>query len=195
MPVVSYPSGVTSYGTGIPFYLPLQLTQNSAGTGAVWPNRVYFTVFNTPKPANLHTLKFTHFSGVTGNCIFGVYDVNPDNGLPRNLLYSSTSITVSASASNSVTNASGLLTVPAGNFYIAAVFNNSPSLFALPGQMMPIYGSKASTSGYVNFSPFADTTGFTLPTALPSPGLTFGFIDYIPSGSAITGIFFEYRIV
>ena len=196
---VSFPSGITSFTSKIPYYIPCQITNSpSSGTGKVLPNRVYFTLHNAPKQSTLHTIRFPSFStGITGNCFIGVYDVDINSGFPKNLLYSSTSITVASGAgSTSVTNASGLLTVPAGYFYIATIFNNTPSLYTLPSNLRPSFGSGQWTAGYANYSIFSDPGGFTFPTSLPAAGVTLGYIDYVTGNTgSITGLYTEYRIV
>jgi hypothetical protein len=142
-------------------------------------------------------LRFLAFNtGITGSCHFGIYSVDSDAGLPKSLLYSSASTIVgSGFAATSVTNASGLLTISPGYFYIAVVFNNTPTLYGLNNAQLPIFGSNQYTAGYLNSSPFADMSGFTLPTSLPASGVTFGLIDYIPGAPALRGVFTEYRIV
>jgi hypothetical protein len=196
---VSFPSGITSFTSKIPYYMPCQMTNSpSSGTGRVSTNRVYFTLHNAPKEITLHTIRFPSFStGITGNCFIGVYDVDINSGFPKNLLYSSTSITVASGAgSTSVTNASGLVKVPAGYFYIATIFDNTPSIYTLPSNIRPSFGSGAWTSGYVNYSIFSDPGGFTFPTSLPAAGITLGYIDYITGNTgSISGLYIEYRIV
>lgn len=196
--VITFPSGVTSFGSKIPYYQPYQLTYPKANpTGLVSTNRVYFSLFNTARQISLHTLRITGANtGITGTCYFGIYNADPITGMPKTRLYSSGQVTVGSLYNyTSVSNASGLITIDPGYFYIAVVFDNTPTLYSLsPAYLLSTFGSGNLSSGYQNMSPFADPGGFTLPASLPSTGITFGFIDYVPAGP-VPGILSEYRIV
>jgi hypothetical protein len=195
--VFTYPDGVTTTGSKTPFYQPCNLTYqiwNPSFTG--YANRTYFTLHNVNKSTNIKTLRFTSNNTVTtGNAYISVWSVDPFTGFPSTRLYASTSTAVgSGYNTTSVTNASGLVTVPAGYFYIAVSFSSSPTVYGLSNNYtLSTYGSGNMTSGYNMAVVVLDSSGFTAPTSITQAGTTFGIVDYTPSNT--TGILTEFGIV
>ena len=145
-------------------------------------NRTYFSLFNVPRSTTIKTIRMQSANTVTtGNCHFSVYSANTTTGLPETRLYSSASTAVGSGYNNTtVTNASGLVTVPAGYFYIAVSFSSTPTVYGYQRTYsLPVWGSPDFSNGYRNYYPIADTSGFTAPSAIPSSGVTFGFVGFI----------------
>jgi len=195
--VYTYPDGVTTTTTKTPFYSPSNMTHPLYNNGFIaYPNRTYFTLHNVNRSTNIKTLKCTgQNTGITGNAYITVWSMDPITGYPSSRLYASTSLVVgSGYNTTSVTNAGGLLTVPAGYFFIAFTFSLNPTVYGVSlYYTLSTYGSGSLTSGYNNSSPVLDTSGFTAPTSITQAGSTFAFIDYTPS--YVAGILTEFGIV
>jgi len=186
--VFTYPDGVTTTGSKRPYYQSPFYAGRATSTAAVVANRTYFILQSAPAGLSLTSLRFSGANtGITGNCHFSVWSVSPSTGVPDQRLYVSASTTVgSAYAFTSVTNASGLVRVPGGLFYIAATFSSTPTIYTHPTDRSPhMFGSTDYTSGYNNYLPVIDTSGFTAPTSITQSGTTFGFIDYYPTQNPI----------
>lgn len=186
--VFTYPSGVTSTGSKRPYYQSPFYGGRSTSTAAVVANRTYFILQSAPAGLSLTSLRFSGANtGITGNCYFSVWSTSPSTGLPDQRLYVSASTAVgSAYAFTSVTNASGLVRVPGGLFYIAASFSSTPTVYVHPNDRSPhMFGGTDYSSGYNNYLPVADTSGFTAPTSITQSGTTFGFVDYYPTTNPI----------
>jgi hypothetical protein len=93
----------------------------------------------------------------------------------------------------SVTNASGLVTVPAGFFYVSTIFSSTPTMFAFQRYKIPhIYGASSYSSGTYNIMPLADYSGFTTASQLPVAGVTLGFLE--ATAGNYTGVVVEIAI-
>ena len=195
--VFTFPTGVTATGSKTPFYQPCNLTYQIWNPSfTAYANRTYFTLHNVNRSTNIKTLRFTSNNTVTtGNAYISVWSVDPLTGFPSTRLYVSASTAVgSGYATTSVTNASGLVTVPAGYFYIAVSFSSSPTVYGMSNNYtLSTYGSANMTSGYNMAVAVLDSSGFTAPTSITQAGTTFGIVDYTPSNT--TGIFTEFGIV
>jgi hypothetical protein len=195
--VFTYPDGITSTGSKTAFYQPCNLTfQIWNPSFTAYANRTYFTLHNVNRSTNIKTLRFTSNNTVTtGNAYISVWSVDPLTGFPSTRLYVSASTAVgSGYNTTSVTNASGLVTVPAGYFYIAVSFSSSPTVYGMSNNYtLSTYGSGNMTSGYNMAVAVLDSSGFTAPTSITQAGTTFGIVDYSPSST--TGIFTEFGIV
>ena len=195
--VFTFPNGVTATGSKTPFYQPCNLTYQIWNPSfTAYPNRTYFTLHNVKISTNIKTLRFTSNNTVTtGNAYISVWSVDQVTGFPSTRLYVSTSTAVgSGFNTTSVTNASGLVTVPAGYFYIAVSFSSSPTVYGLSNNYtLSTYGSGNMTSGYNMAVAVLDSSGYTAPTSITEAGTTFGIVDYTPSNT--TGIFTEFGIV
>jgi len=182
--VFTYPNGVTATGSKRPYYQSPFYAGRATSTAAVVANRTYFMLHTAPRGVSLSTLRFSGANtGITGNCYFSVWSVSPVTGLPNQRLYVSTSTAVSAAyAFTSVTNATGLVKVPGGLFFIAVSFSSTPTLYVHPSDRSPhMYGGTDYASGYNNYIPVIDTSGFTAPSSITQSGVTFGFVDYYPT--------------
>jgi len=195
--VFTYPDGINSTGSKTAFYQPCNLTYQIWNPSfTAYANRTYFTLHNVNRSTNIKTLRFTSNNTVTtGNAYISVWSVDPLTGFPSTRLYVSASTAVgSGYNTTSVTNASGLVTVPAGYFYIAVSFSSSPTVYGMSNNYtLSTYGSSNMTSGYNMTVAVLDSSGFTAPTSITQAGTTFGIVDYTPSNT--TGIFTEFGIV
>lgn len=195
--VITYPDGVTTSGSKTPYYQPSLLTYQVFNPSfTAYANRTYFTLHHTPRTVSIKNLRFTSANTVTtGNAYISVWSVDPDTGFPGTRLYVSASTTVGAGYNyTTVTNASGLVTVPSGPFYIAVTFSSTPTLYSISmNYTLSAYGSGNMTSGYIMTTPVVDTNGFTAPTSITAAGVTFSIIDYTPTYR--TGVFTEFSIV
>jgi len=186
--VFTYPDGVTTTGSKRPYYQSPYYGGRDAATRAMSANRTYFILHNAPRGVSLTSLRLsTAATGITGNVYFSVWSVNLSNGLPNQRLYVSSSTTVpSGYGFATVTNASGLVAIPAGSFYIAASFSSAPTLYTHTGtKNIHVFGGTDYTSGYNNYLPVMHTNGFTAPSSITQSGATFGFIDYYPGNIPI----------
>lgn len=190
--VFTYPNGVTSYSdTSTPYYSSPYHGARAVSTGNMVANRTYWVLQQTPRNVSIKNIRVSANSpGVTGNVYFSVWSVNPNNGLPATRLYSGPApgVTATASVFNYVTltNASGLVNVPAGPFYIAATFSTAlPTHMHSTDRGLAIYGSANYVTGYMNYLPVLDSSGFTTPTSINQAGTTFGFIDYYPTSVTV----------
>ena len=196
--VFTYPDGVTTTANKTPLYQPYQTYQILNYNNTVTANRTYFTPHVAVRPINLKTLQFLAANTVTtGNCYFSVWSADPLTGFPRTRLYVSSSIAVASGyGTTSVTNASGLVSVPAGPFYIAVSFSSTPTVYCMSmSYVPPLFGSGNMTSGYNMAIPAQDTNGYTAPSSITQSGTTFGFIDYSATGNYRQGVFTEFGVV
>lgn len=197
IPVYTYPDGVTTYNAGkTPYYQPHWIILQDTTGYAVRANRTYFTLFNSHTSTNIKTIRFSaHNTVTTGNVYFSVWDANSVTGFPNTNLYTSESIAVASGfGKTSVTNSSGLVTVSAGNFYIAATFSSTPIIYAYSkSYRIPIYGAPDMISGYRIDYLVADTSTFTTPSSIYAAGVTFAGVDYHPT--TYTGPRIEYAPV
>jgi hypothetical protein len=194
--VYTWPTGVTSFTAGkTPWYQPYWITLRDTSGFAVYPNRTYFMLHHTPRTIAIKAIRIAAANTVTtGNCFLSVYSADSNTGLPVNRLYSSPSIPVTAGYSYPIiqNTVSGLVTVPAGYFYLAASFSSSPIIYTYHNQYgLSIYGASDVGSGYRNHYWVADTNGFTAPSVIPQSGVTFALVDYHPS--SYTGVRIEYQ--
>ena len=190
--VFTFPNGVTSYSaTSTPYYTSPYYGVRAVSTGNMVANRTYWVLQQTPRNVSIKNIRVAANSpSVSGNVYFSVWSVNPDTGLPATRLYSSPApgVTATASVFNYVTltNASGLVNVPAGPFYIAATFSTAlPTYMHSTDRGLAIYGSANYVTGYMNYLPVLDSSGFTAPTSINQAGTTFGFIDYYPTSVTV----------
>jgi hypothetical protein len=189
----TFPDGITTYQVKTQYYQSTFAVDRDSTGFTVRANRTYFSLFYTPVPRTIQSIRMqTHTTGSTGSAFFGIYSTNPTTGFPQDLLWSSTSTTVAGNFSQT-TVSSVNYTVNPGWFYLGACCSLTPTLYAYNKvRLMPVFGSAASSDGYMNLHPVADTSGFTLPTSLPSAGVTFAFVDFIVGN--YSGIRLEYGI-
>lgn len=187
----------TSNGSNTISYIPIHhMSQNDWGSYVVKANRSYFSLYNVSKPLTIKTIKaISNLTGITGSAFIGVYSADSSTGLPSTRLYDSGSLTVGSSyAGVSVTNASGLVTVPAGFFYVSVTFSLTPTMFAFNKTRLPaMYGARSFSGGQFNIMPIADYSGFTHAASLPVSGVTLGFLEQ--SAGNYTGIVTEILIL
>ena len=188
--VFTFPNGVTAYSTGtVPFYSSPYYGARSVGTGNMVANRTYWVLQQAPRGITLKSIRVAANSpGTTGNVHFSVWTVDSSTGLPSTRLYVSSGATANASTFNyvTVTNASGLVGVSAGPFYLAATFSTAlPTFLHSTTVGLANYGSVNYVTGYMNYLPVLDTNGFTAPTSTTQTGTTFGFIDYYPTSVTV----------
>lgn len=190
--VFTFPNGVTAYSSATaPYYTSPYYGARSVGTGNMVANRTYWVLQQTPRNVSIKNIRVAANSpSVTGNVYFSVWSVNSNTGLPETRLYSSPApgVTATASVFNYVTltNASGLVNIPAGPFYIAATFSTAlPTYMHSTDRGLAIYGSANYVTGYMNYLPVLDSSGFTAPTSINQAGTTFGFIDYYPTSVTV----------
>ena len=196
--VFTYPDGVTTTSTKTPLYQPYQTYQTLNTAATVTANRTYFTPHVAARPISLKTLQFvTANTGVTGNCYFSVWSADPLTGFPNTRLYVSASTAIGSGYSAvQVTNAGGLVSVPAGPFFIAVSFSSTPYIYCMSMLYCPpLFGSGNMTSGYNMAIPVIDTNGYTAPSSRTQSGTTFGFIDYTGGGGYRQGAFVEFGVV
>jgi hypothetical protein len=195
--VITYPDGVTTSGSKTPYYQPALLTYQVFNPSfTAYANRTYFTLHHTPRSVSIKTLRFTGANTVTtGNCYFSVWSVDPVSGFPATRLYVSASTAVGSGYTyTSVTNASGLVTVPSGLFYIAVSFDSTPTVYCMSmSYTLSAYGSGNMAGGYSMTTPVVDTSGFTAPSSITATGVTFSIIDY--TSTYRTGVLTEFGIV
>lgn len=187
----------TSNGSNTISYIPIHhMSQNDWGSYVVKANRSYFSLYNVSKPLTIKTIKaISNATGTTGSAFIGVYSADSSTGLPSTRLYDSGSLTVGSNyAGVSVTNASGLVTVPAGFFYVSVTFSLTPTMFAFNKTRLPaMYGARSFSGGQFNIMPIADYSGFTHAASLPVSGVTLGFLEQ--SAGNYTGIVTEILIL
>lgn len=196
--VFTYPDGVTTTGSKTPLYQPYQTYQILNTAATLTANRTYFTPHVAVRPISLKTLQFvTANTGVTGNCYFSVWSADPLTGFPNTRLYVSASTAIGSGYSAvQVTNAGGLVSVPAGPFFIAVSVSSTPYVYCMSMLYVPpLFGSGNMTSGYNMAIPVIDTNGFTAPSSRTQSGTTFGFIDYTEGGAYRQGVFVEFGVV
>lgn len=195
--VITYPDGVTSQRAdrGQYFVSPFATLQDFSGF-AVQPNRTYFAPYNVPKDTAIQSLRIMSANtAITGNCYFTVWSANPDNGYPQNRLYASASTVVGSGYNfTTVTNSAGLVSVPAGNFWIAVTYSSNPTVYAQhKNQVLPFLGASDPMSGYKYIAPIVDATGFTAPTGITATGLTFALWEYTASTYAFPAYQWQAR--
>ena len=170
----------TSGGSKSIYYTsPMYKSQANYGSYTVKANRTYFTLFNTNAPLLVKTIRLITVNTVTtGTCYLSIYSANIGTGLPSTLLYNSASLTVSSGYGGaSVTNSGGLVTVPAGYFYLAATFSTTPIVFGYYRYTLDgIFGASSYSGGPFNMMPIADYSGYTL-GSLPASGVTLSYLE------------------
>jgi hypothetical protein len=171
----------TSNGSKTIYYLPTYyLAQADWGSYTVAANRAYFSLYNTNKSLTIKTIRaLSNNTVTTGNAYISVYSSDINTGLPSTRLYNSGSIAVGSGYSGvSVTNAGGLVTVPAGFFYISITFSSTPIMFGFNRYRIPgIFGASSYSAGPYNIMPMADYSGFTTAAQLPISGVTLGYLE------------------
>jgi hypothetical protein len=194
-PTYTYPDGVTTYNAGKQhFYFPTYMVSSDSSGFTVRANRLYFSLFNVEKATTINTIRVVaNNTGTTGNCYLAVYSADANTGLPKTKLWESSSLTVGSGYAKTQSTSINY-TVPAGNFYIAATFSSTPTMYGWARAYMNyIWGAPDTTSGYRNYYPVADTNGFTLPSSVvATSGVTFAFVDYIAVN--YHGVRIEYAI-
>jgi len=186
--VFTWPTGITSTGSKRPFYQSPYYTGRASASSVMAANRTYFILHNATRDVSLTTLRLsTVNTGITGDVYFSVWSINSSNGLPNQRLYVSGALQIpSGFGYATVTNSSGLVNVSAGLFYLAASFSSTPSIYSHNADRnIHIFGSGEYTSGYNNYLPVMQTSGFTAPSSITQSGATFGFIDYYPTAITI----------
>ena len=187
----------TSSGTKTIYYLPTYyVSQSDWSSYTVQANRSYFSLFNTNKALTIKTIRsLTNATVTTGNAYISVYSADPNTGLPSTRLYNSASLAVGSNYTGiSVTNSSGLVTVPAGFFYVSATFSSTPIMFAPKRNSIPaIYGASSYSAGTTNLLVLADYSGFTTAASLPASGVTLGYMENTANGN-YAGIVMEIAI-
>ena len=196
--VFTYPNGVTAYNASKQnFYQPSTHYFTDASGFVPTANRLYFELFHTATPRTIKTIRYTcQNTGITGSYYITVYDADPSTGFPKTRLYSSASTVVGSGYSqNTINNSGGLVTVPAGHFYIAVTFSSTPTVYANHKAYINLpYGSTDNSSGYKTSNAVADTNGFTAgPSSFPATGVTFGLVDY--TTVSYIGVALEYSMV
>ena len=196
--VFTYPNGVTAYNASKQnFYQPSTHYFTDVSGFVPTANRLYFELFHTATPRTIKTIRYTCLNtGITGSYYITVYDADPSTGFPKTRLYSSASTVVGSGYSqNTINNSGGLVTVPAGHFYIAVTFSSTPTVYANHKAYINLpYGSTDNSSGYKTSNAVADTNGFTAgPTSFPATGVTFALVDY--TTVSYIGVALEYSMV
>lgn len=182
--VFTFPNGITATGSKRPYYQSPYYNGRATSTAAMVANRTYFILHNAPRGVSLTSLRLsTAGTGITGDVYLSVWSANTSNGLPNQRLYTSSASAVPTGFNfTTITNASGLVAVPAGSFYIAASFSSTPTVYVHSSDRnIHVFGSQDYTSGYNFYLPVMDTSGFTAPSSITQSGATFGFIDYYPT--------------
>ena len=183
--VTTYPDGLTTQRADRGQYFWSFISSYMSGSGlALRANRTYFTPNTAEKNTTIKSLRFMSANtSITGDCYFSVWTSDINTGNPDRRLYVSSSVPVGSGYNyTTVTNASGLVTVPAGNFWIGVSFSSTPTVYALhKDYIMPYMGGTDPDSGYRLYYPMIDATGFTAPTSITGTGLTFSWLEYTPS--------------
>ena len=183
--VITYPDGVTTQRADrSQYFWTFSRTYQSGGSMAVYANRTYFQPQSVSKSTTIKSLRFMAANtGITGNCYFSIWSADPNNGNPSSRLYASASTVVGSGYNyTTVTNASGLVTVPAGNWWLAVSFSSTPTIYSQhKDYIIPYAGGTDFNSGYKNYYPVVDTNGFTAPTAISGSGITYAWVEYHPS--------------
>jgi len=171
----------TNNGAKTIYYLPTHyVSQADWGSYVVTANRTYFSLYNTNKPLTIKTIRaLANNTTTTGNAYISVYSADPNTGLPSTRLYLSASLTVgSVYTGVSVTNSGGLVTVPAGFYYVAVTFSSTPTMFAYNRYRIPgIFGASSYSAGPFNTMPIADNNGYTAAAQFPASGVTLGYLE------------------
>lgn len=179
---ITYPDGITSNRSDRTAWYRSFVETSIDGAGrAVRANRTYFRIQNVQKDTAIKSVRITSANtGVTGNCYFSIWSCDPDSGFPNTRLYLSASTVVgSGYNTTTVTNASGLVTVPSGKWWLAVTFDSAPTIFCGSAYYYNAYlGAPDYYSGIRFQGAIADTSTYTVPSAIPASGVTFGFIEY-----------------
>ena len=180
---ITYPDGVTSNRSDrTAWYRSFVETIVDGAGRAVRANRTYFRIQNVNKDTAIKSVRITSANtGVTGNCYFSIWSCDPDSGFPNTRLYLSASTVVgSGYNTTTVTNASGLVTVPSGKWWLAVTFSSTPTIYCGSAYyyQAAYLGAPDYYSGYRFQGAIADTSTYTVPSAIPASGVTFGFIEY-----------------
>jgi hypothetical protein len=182
-------AGVTTNGANN-YYNPEFVRTGSANGLTVVANRVYFNCIYISRPTTIRRLKVTSAnisaSGPTGSVILGIYS-NGSDGLPNQLLYSSSSFAVGTAYTQNVAGSdAGLTTLFPGFYHLAAVFSlNGATMFGYNGSSVNYahHGSTDHGAGYQNVVPWLPNSSFALPTS--TSGITMYFHENaIASGTA-----------
>jgi len=183
--VITYPDGVTTQRADrSQYFWTFTRTYQSGGSMTIYANRTYFQPQSVSKSTTIKSLRFMSANtGITGNCYFSVWSADPNNGNPSSRLYASASTVVGSGYNyTTVTNGSGLVTVPAGNWWLAVSFSSTPTIYSHhKDYILPYAGGSDFNSGYKNYYPVVDTNGFTAPTAISGSGITYAWVEYHPS--------------
>jgi hypothetical protein len=182
--VITYPDGVTSQRADrSQWHLPYNITLLDTAGFTVYANRTYFAPFMRAKSTTIKSIRFTcENTGITGNCYFSVWSADTNTGYPNTRLYVSASTAIASGYSyNTVTNSGGLVTVPAGAFWIAVTYSSTPIVYSSHKNYMHSMGSPDHTSGYRLYNPIVDTSGFTAPSSISAAGVTFAWVEYNPN--------------
>jgi len=182
--IYTFPNGVTAYSaSSTPYYTSAYWTSRSLATTTLTTNRTYFILHQAPRAISLKNIRIAANSpSVSMNLYLSVWSVNPLTGLPASRLYVSGGLTANASTFNyvTVTNASGLVSVPAGPFYLALTVGGALPTYAHSNDRgINLYGSDNYVTGYQNYAPVLDTNGFTAPSSITQAGTTFAFVNFI----------------
>ena len=193
--VYTYPDGVTTYNANKNvYYHTLIYPVMARGPRVARANRTYFVPFNMQKTTTIKSIRASANNNATASNVFlSIYSADPTTGFPSTKLFSSAS-TAFATSYNTTTITNVNTTVPAGFFYLAATFDSTPQVSAYPNAyILPIWGAPAWNDGYQTRYCVADTSGFTAPSAVPTTGVTFAFVDYDTNNYMSVAI--EYGIV
>jgi hypothetical protein len=194
----TYPDGTTGANTSNadPIYYAPVTAISTGVTKEVRAQRVYYAPIVIPTRTTIQTIRLSANTSITGNFHVGIYDSN-SYGLPRNRMYSSASTALNSGLNyTSVTNASGLVTLSPGYYWLACVFSSNPTMYAfnIGGPSIPSpFGSKAITNGYNNGILAAEGGGYTL----ASSSSNLRFVDYVSGGASAANYcpVMEFRII
>ncbi len=187
--VITYPDGVTTQRADrSQYHISPHITLFDNTGFTVRANRTYFNSFNASISVGIKSIRImSHNTGTTGSCYFSVWSANSQSGNPETRLYSSSLTTVGSGYNfTTVTNASGLVTVPPGLFWIAVSFESSPTIYSFhKNYILPVWGTSDISSGYRYTYPIADTSGFTAPSSISAAGVTFAWMEWNPNSYII----------
>ena len=189
----TFPDGTTAnVSNGSPnYYSSINATVGSVT--AVRTERIYFSGFVLPKPTTIQALRVWTNTGTTGNFHIGIYDAD-SYGMPRNRIYASAATPLNTgNTTTSITNASGLVSLNPGYYWLASVYASTPSMYnqsTINTGNVTRFGSKQFASGYNNGIVASEGNGFTL----PSVAVNLKFVDFNGNAFAYCPLM-EFRVL
>lgn len=153
--------------------------------------RIYFIPIDIPRITGIQSFGFLVNTSVTGGYILGVYD-NTEFGYPKNRVYTSGTQTVPSGNIRVTLSPSGGITLSPGTYWLALVFDGTPSVVAINSDNVKLRGgSRAWSSGYHNSTIASEGNGFTLPST--TNGMSLRWNDF-PSSNGCNNPLMEFRV-